>query len=349
MSYYGYDGHGDVRSLMDNRGAVTDTYDYDAYGNVVTSTGTTANVYRYQGEALDAETGLYYLRARYYDPVAGRFLRVDSMADEDQHPYTYAGADPVNGHDPTGRQDIIEYSLLMWLFTAHVPPPRDQISCFGAIVFSNLSPAEILARMGMACQIRGGGSQGNPPGPKKKGRVKIRVKVIDDQEAHPKRSNKGMTADERAKEQRLLSYTRQAMANTEIDMDVKEGDGLVTLNAPDEPSADRNSLNLIFSTATPYGKTNAGVSTPNGPPWISWIDIDDAHEHARGVPSPWPGIPPVAWLGWTQTVVHEMVHILLRTGNESIVDYAALYISLGGQLDSVKQGACGREFTISCS
>jgi RHS repeat-associated protein len=111
-SYYGYDGHGDVRFLMDGTGTVTDTYDYDAWGNLVASTGTTPNVYRYQGEALDSETGLYYLRARYYDPLSGRFLSVDPMADEGEHPYTYAGADPVNGRDPTGTQDILEYRWL---------------------------------------------------------------------------------------------------------------------------------------------------------------------------------------------------------------------------------------------
>jgi YD repeat-containing protein len=48
-SYYGYDAHGDVRFLMDGTGKVTDTYDYDAFGNVVGSTGTTANVYRCTG------------------------------------------------------------------------------------------------------------------------------------------------------------------------------------------------------------------------------------------------------------------------------------------------------------
>jgi RHS repeat-associated protein len=77
------------------------TYDYDAFGNSVGSTGTTPNVYRYQGEALDSETGLYYMRARYYDPTVGRFLNVDPMTDKGEHPYSYAAADPVNGHDPT--------------------------------------------------------------------------------------------------------------------------------------------------------------------------------------------------------------------------------------------------------
>lgn len=111
-SFYGYDAHGDVRSLMDGIGAVTDTYDYDAWGNVIATTGTTANVYRYQGEAMDEETGLYYLRARYYDAVAGRFVTVDPLASEGNHPYTYASADPVNGHDPTGQQDMLTVSML---------------------------------------------------------------------------------------------------------------------------------------------------------------------------------------------------------------------------------------------
>jgi RHS repeat-associated protein len=129
-SYYGSDGHGDVRFLMDDTGAVTDTYDYDAFGNLIASTGTTANVYLYQGEALDAETGLYYLRARYYDPVAGRFLTVDPLAAQGEHPYEYAGADPVNGHDPTGQQDIIEYTLLLRVLQPP-RPPNVVFTCLG--------------------------------------------------------------------------------------------------------------------------------------------------------------------------------------------------------------------------
>jgi YD repeat-containing protein len=49
-AYYGYDGHGSVRFLMDATGAVTDTYDYDAFGNLLYTTGTTPNVYRFAGE-----------------------------------------------------------------------------------------------------------------------------------------------------------------------------------------------------------------------------------------------------------------------------------------------------------
>jgi RHS repeat-associated protein len=176
-SFYGYDGHGDVRYLMDVTGAVTDTYDYDAFGNVVGSTGTTANVYRYQGEALDAETGLYYLRARYYDPVAGRFLSVDPMADQGQHPYTYAGADPVNGHDPTGQEASIIAAIGLAAFTPSVSVVagiRDDIKCLWSLTGSIISnPGFMIGRLA-GCVGRffdpqepggggGGGGNGQPP------------------------------------------------------------------------------------------------------------------------------------------------------------------------------------------
>ena len=64
------------------------------------------------GEQYDPDLSLYYLRARCYNPLTGRFLSVDSQAGEGQRRYEYAGADPVNGMDPTGNNDIIEFELL---------------------------------------------------------------------------------------------------------------------------------------------------------------------------------------------------------------------------------------------
>jgi RHS repeat-associated protein len=76
-AFYGYDGAGTVRLLTDSTGTVTDTYDYDAWGNEVNTTGTTPNVYLYRGEQYDSDLMLYDLRARYFNPITGRFLTKD--------------------------------------------------------------------------------------------------------------------------------------------------------------------------------------------------------------------------------------------------------------------------------
>ena len=107
-SVYGYDGEGHVRFLTGASGAVTDTYDYDGYGNLINSPGTTPNLYLYRGEQLDADLTLYYLRARWYNPVTGRFLSRDPLdgvtgRTENLHKYLYAEGDPVNLADLTGQ------------------------------------------------------------------------------------------------------------------------------------------------------------------------------------------------------------------------------------------------------
>jgi RHS repeat-associated protein len=77
-SFYGYDGFGSVRQLTNASGAITDKYDYDAFGNLLNKTGSIPNNYLYRGEQYDSDLGLYYLRARYFDPLTGRFLSRDS-------------------------------------------------------------------------------------------------------------------------------------------------------------------------------------------------------------------------------------------------------------------------------
>src|SRR5258708_2695562 len=86
----------------------TDTYDYDAFGNKINSTGTTPNNFLYRGEQYDSALGLYYLRARYMNPLTGRFMSRDPEVGEPTdprtlHKYLYVGGDPVNLFDPTGR------------------------------------------------------------------------------------------------------------------------------------------------------------------------------------------------------------------------------------------------------
>jgi len=106
-SFYGVDGGGSVRQLTNSAGQVTDSYEYDAFGNQINPTATTPNNYLYRGEQYDPDLSLYYLRARYYNPVTGRFLNVDSLAGQGQRRYEYAGANPVDGMDPTGDADLL--------------------------------------------------------------------------------------------------------------------------------------------------------------------------------------------------------------------------------------------------
>ncbi len=130
LSYYGYDAGGSVRELFSDTGAATDTYDYDAFGNTVAQTGSTVNEFLYRGEQFDSTLGMYYLRARYYETKTGRFLTADKYEPRSprtcncsplerrlppvapHHLFQYAGGDPSDRIDPTGRDDIFETSLI---------------------------------------------------------------------------------------------------------------------------------------------------------------------------------------------------------------------------------------------
>jgi RHS repeat-associated protein len=108
-SWYGYDGHGSVRYLTDASGAVTDTYTYDAFGNLINSTGSTANNYLFAGEQYDPDLGLYYNRARYLDVRVGRFWGMDDDEGDDEEPlslhkYMYVYDDPVILTDSNGNE-----------------------------------------------------------------------------------------------------------------------------------------------------------------------------------------------------------------------------------------------------
>ena len=76
--YYLFNGHGDVVGLTNSSGGVTQSYDYDAFGNEKNPDASDTNPFRYCGEYFDTETGTYYLRARYYDPEIGRFTQQDT-------------------------------------------------------------------------------------------------------------------------------------------------------------------------------------------------------------------------------------------------------------------------------
>ncbi len=114
--YYHPDALGSTRALTDGAGTVTDRYAYDPWGNDAGTTGSTPNEIRYAGQRLDPASGLYYLRARYYDPEIARFITRDPYAGDPLvpvtlHPYQYAFDNPVNAIDPTGEFSMISISI----------------------------------------------------------------------------------------------------------------------------------------------------------------------------------------------------------------------------------------------
>lgn len=109
--YYHHDGLGSVAALTDDIGAVVQTYGYDAWGNLVESAGTDNNPYRYAAELVDSDTGLIYLRARWYEPGVGRFVSGDDANGQRGNPlslnkYLYANSDPIDSRDPAGRETL---------------------------------------------------------------------------------------------------------------------------------------------------------------------------------------------------------------------------------------------------
>jgi RHS repeat-associated protein len=125
-SFYGYDGHGSVRQLTNASGAVTDAYDYDAFGNLINQTGSTPNNYLFAGEQYDPALGLYYNRAGYLNTATGRFWTMDGYEGDDEsplslHKYLYANAGPTNFTDPSGHDSVTPLTnIVLFLATLGV-------------------------------------------------------------------------------------------------------------------------------------------------------------------------------------------------------------------------------------
>ena len=116
--YYEQNSHGDVLAIADEFGEIKKSYTYDAYGKEqlfsITPQGENTlalvwkaeteriyNPFRYCGEYADSETGMIYLRNRYYDPSVGRFITEDPAKDG-LNWYVYCSGNPVMHVDPTG-------------------------------------------------------------------------------------------------------------------------------------------------------------------------------------------------------------------------------------------------------
>jgi len=105
--FYHQDGLGSVMNLTDATGNISKGYTYRSFGEIHQETGNLTQPFTFTGREYDAENGLYYYRARYYDPKAGRFLTKDPIgfAGGDVNLYRYVQNNPVNWVDPLGLYD----------------------------------------------------------------------------------------------------------------------------------------------------------------------------------------------------------------------------------------------------
>lgn len=150
-TWFGYDGHGSVRLLTDALGQVTDRYDYDAFGVLLSNTGTTFNRYRYCGEQFESALGLYYLRARHMNAASGRFWTKDRYAGDSAdplslHKYIYTNGDPVNGMDPSGYLTISELVVAM----------KNVAMMAGRVAWSVMMPSRNPLQFAIRCLIQEG-------------------------------------------------------------------------------------------------------------------------------------------------------------------------------------------------
>lgn len=105
--FYLFDGLGSVTNLVRPDGALAARYQYDAWGNYRATAGSSFNLFGFTGHQRDAATGLYYFKARFYDPELGLFLSEDPYAGEidtppSLHRYLYAFANPATYIDLNG-------------------------------------------------------------------------------------------------------------------------------------------------------------------------------------------------------------------------------------------------------
>jgi RHS repeat-associated protein len=102
--YYHKHGLGSVTELTDASGNVIKTYRYKSFGEIYSETGTFNQPFTFTGREYDPESRLYYYRARYYDPRAGRFLTQDPIgfASGDVNLYRYVQNNPINWVDALG-------------------------------------------------------------------------------------------------------------------------------------------------------------------------------------------------------------------------------------------------------
>jgi RHS repeat-associated protein len=104
--YLHHDQLGSTRLLTNSSGEAEGTFTYGAYGVLTGHTGTSTTALGYAGKYTLGQSGLQYLRARFYDPATAQFMTVDPAVATTRSPYSYARSNPLRFYDPSGRITI---------------------------------------------------------------------------------------------------------------------------------------------------------------------------------------------------------------------------------------------------
>jgi RHS repeat-associated protein len=136
-SYFLTDHLGSTRALTDPSGNITENLSHDSFGNL--TSGSASTRYTYTNREFDADTGLMYYRARWYDPREGRFLSEDPIGFlGGPNLYGYVSNDPINLADPLGLQgradarwgkDEVESARRLADKVRSMPSPKSDCSC----------------------------------------------------------------------------------------------------------------------------------------------------------------------------------------------------------------------------
>jgi RHS repeat-associated protein len=162
------DGVGSVTAFTDSTGAVSSAFSYTAYGVPV---GASSGTYAYGTYGYDSATGLYYARARYYDPASGRFLGEDPLLRAEYH---YGDSDPTNRSDPSGQMPMVERAWqtvvtfaerMVFDYVPGPPLPTKQSFPWGKGLGWKIAGFFVIATILIDAAMSGGAQKPAPPQP----------------------------------------------------------------------------------------------------------------------------------------------------------------------------------------